>query len=90
MNLSDYNQIPSPAFVLDLKRFTRNLDLLKEIQEKANINIILALKGFSLWHVFPLIKKYLAGATASSFHEALLIFNEMGTKAHTYSPNCSI
>ena len=86
MNLSDYNQIPSPAFVLDLKRFTRNLDLLKEIQEKANINIILALKGFSLWHVFPLIKKYLAGATASSFHEALLIFNEMGTKAHTYSP----
>ncbi|MDP4810579.1 MAG: carboxynorspermidine decarboxylase, partial [Saprospiraceae bacterium] len=86
MNLSDYNQIPSPAFVLDLKRFARNLDLLKEIQEKANINIILALKGFSLWHVFPIIKKYLAGATASSFHEALLIFNEMGTKAHTYSP----
>ena len=43
MNLSDYNQIPSPAFVLDLKRFTRNLDLLREIQEKADINIILAM-----------------------------------------------
>lgn len=86
MNFLDYNQIPSPAFVLDLKRFTHNLKLLKEIQDKAGISIILALKGFSLWHVFPLIKKYLAGATASSFHEALLIFNEMGTKAHTYSP----
>lgn len=86
MNLTDYNQIPSPAFVLDLKRFTQNLQLLKEIQDKAGIHIILALKGFSLWRVFPLAKKYLAGATASSFHEALLIYNEMGTKAHTYSP----
>jgi carboxynorspermidine decarboxylase len=86
MNLSDYNEIPSPAFVLDLKRFTKNLHLLKEIQDKTGIHIILALKGFSLWHVFPLVKEYLAGATASSFHEALLIFNEMGTKAHTYSP----
>jgi len=86
MNLSDYNEIPSPAFVLDLKRFTKNLHLLKEIQNKTGIHIILALKGFSLWHVFPLVKEYLAGATASSFHEALLIFNEMGTKAHTYAP----
>lgn len=86
MNLSDYNEIPSPAFVLDLKRFTKNLNLLKEIQDKTGIHIILALKGFSLWHVFSLVKEYLAGATASSFHEALLIFNEMGTKAHTYSP----
>ncbi|MDP5089920.1 MAG: hypothetical protein NWQ18_06195, partial [Saprospiraceae bacterium] len=71
MNLSDYNQIPSPAFVLDLKRFARNLDLLKEIQEKANINIILALKGFSLWHVFPIIKKYLASNTT-----AVVVMNE--------------
>jgi carboxynorspermidine decarboxylase len=86
MNLSDYNQIPSPAFVLDIKRFKKNLHVLKEIQDKTGIHIILALKGFSLWHVFPHIKEYLAGATASSFHEALLIFNEMGTKAHTYSP----
>jgi carboxynorspermidine decarboxylase len=86
MNLPDYNQIPSPAFVLDIKRFRINLRLLKEIQNKTGIHIILALKGFSLWHVFPHIKEYLAGATASSFHEALLIFNEMGTKAHTYSP----
>jgi len=39
MNLSDYNQIPSPAFVLDLKRFTHNLELLKVIQDKADINI---------------------------------------------------
>jgi hypothetical protein len=77
MNLSDYNQIPSPAFVLDIKRFRKNLHLLKEIQDKTGIHIILALKGFSLWHIFPHIKEYLAGATASSFHEALLIFNEI-------------
>lgn len=86
MILSDYNSIPSPAFVLDIDRLTQNLLILEKIHSQADINIILALKGFSLWHFFPLIKKYLAGATASSLHEALLIFNEMGAKAHTYSP----
>ncbi|MEY3322631.1 MAG: hypothetical protein RLZZ417_2214 [Bacteroidota bacterium] len=86
MNMPNFKSIPSPSFVLDMDRLTRNLTLLQDIQQKSGIDIILALKGFSLWHVFPLIKKYLAGATASSLHEALLIFNEMGTKAHTYSP----
>lgn len=86
MYITDYQVIPSPSFVLDLERFENNLILLQQVQQEADVEIILALKGFSLWHVFPLVKKYLAGATASSLHEALLIFNEMGLKAHTYSP----
>jgi carboxynorspermidine decarboxylase len=86
MELSDYSNIPSPCFVLDTDRLVHNLSLLKDVQEKGDVQIILALKGFALWHVFPLIKKFLAGATASSLHEALLIFHEMGTKAHTYAP----
>lgn len=86
MDVPNFHSIPSPAFVLDMDRFMKNLSLMKDIQQNANVEIILALKGFSLWHVFPLVKNYLAGATASSLHEALLIFNEMGTKAHTYSP----
>lgn len=39
-----------------------------------------------MWRVFPLIKEYLSGATASSLFEARLIFEEMGVKAHTYAP----
>jgi carboxynorspermidine decarboxylase len=86
MSFDDYQSIPSPAFVLDLERLEKNLFILHQVQEETGIKIILALKGFSLWHVFPLVKKYLSGATASSLHEVLLIFNEMGIKAHTYSP----
>ena len=81
-----YQHIPSPAFVLDVRRLRKNLQLMAEVQEKADVSIILALKGFALWRVFPLIHEYLQGATASSLAEARLIREEMGVKAHTYSP----
>lgn len=81
-----YQHIPSPAFVLDVRRLRKNLQLMAEVQEKAGVSIILALKGFAMWRVFPLIHEYLQGATASSLAEARLIAEEMGVKAHTYSP----
>lgn len=56
------------------------------VQKRAGVSIILALKGFAMWRTFPLVAKYLKGATASSLHEARLIVEEMGLKAHTYSP----
>ncbi len=82
----DYHKIPSPAYVLDEQRLIANLELIRSVQDKAGVDIILALKGFSMWKVFPLVKKYLKGATASSLNEARLICEEMGAKAHTYSP----
>ena len=82
----NYDKIPSPAYVLDEARLRRNLELIQRVQQEAGVQVILALKGFSMWRVFPLVKQYLAGATASSLHEARLIFEEMGTPAHTYSP----
>lgn len=82
----DYSKAPSPSYLLDLGRLKRNLSLIKRVQDEAGVSVILALKGFSMWRVFPLVKEYLKGATASSLHEARLIFEEMGVKAHTYSP----
>jgi carboxynorspermidine decarboxylase len=82
----NYDKIPSPAYVLDEARLLRNLELIQRVQQEAGVQVILALKGFSMWRVFPIVKQYLAGATASSLHEARLIFEEMGTPAHTYSP----
>ena len=81
-----YQEIPSPAYVLEEDKLIKNLQLLKHVQDAAGVHIICALKGFSLHPVFPLVKKYLAGATASSLHEAKLVFDEMHTKAHTYCP----
>lgn len=82
----DYNQIPSPSYVLEERLLRRNLELIRSVQDRAGVSIILALKGFAMWRVFPMVGRYLKGATASSLHEARLIFEEMGVKAHTYSP----
>ncbi len=82
MNL---NKIKNSAFVLDEALLRRNLELIASVQEQAGVQIILALKGFSMWSVFPMVKQYLSGATASSLNEARLIFEEMGCKAHTYA-----
>ena len=55
--------------------------------DAAGVQIICALKGFFHFPCFPLVKKStFAGATASSLHEAKLVFEEMHTKAHTYCP----
>lgn len=82
----DINKVHSPAYVLEMRRLRENLELIKGVQDRAGVSIILALKGFAMWRVFPMVAKYLKGATASSLSEARLIFEEMGVKAHTYSP----
>ncbi len=82
----DYSKIPSPSYVLEEKKLIKNLSLLKQIQKEAGVHIICALKGFSFHAVFPLVKQYLHGATASSFYEAKLVFEKMNVKAHTYCP----
>lgn len=76
--------IPLPAYILEEEKLIRNLSLIKDVKDRSGVSIILALKGFAMWSVFPLVKQYLDGATASSLHEAMLIEEHMGCKAHTY------
>ncbi len=84
----NYNldKIPSPCYVLIKEKLVENLKLLHYVEEQTGVKIICALKGFSMWSVFPLLKQYLSGATSSSLNEARLIKEKMGTKAHTYCP----
>ena len=82
----DYSQVPSPCYVLEESRLIRNLELLKKIEDSANVKIICALKGYSMWSTFPLVGKYLAGATASSLNEAKLAREEMGKEVHVFAP----
>ncbi len=81
-----YPEISSPAYVLEENLLINNLKLLQRVRQEAGVEIICALKGFSFYHVFPLVNQYLAGATASSLHEARLAFEEMGKKCHAYTP----
>jgi len=82
----DFNQIPSPCYVIDESLLRNNLQLIKQVQEAARVDILVSFKAFSNWGVFPIFKEYGFGASASSLNEARLAFEELGVKAHTYSP----
>ncbi len=85
MNI-DLSQIPAPAYILQEDLLEKNLQLMAKVQKDAGVSIILAFKGFAMWSAFPMVRKYLAGATASSLYEAILCTEEMHAKAHTYAP----
>lgn len=80
------NTIPSPCFVLEEAKLRRNLERIDSVQRAAGVTIILALKGFSMYSAFPLVREYLSGATASSLNEIKLVNEYMGVKAHAYIP----
>ena len=82
----DLNKIPSPCYVLEEELLRSNLTLIKSVKERAGVNIILAFKAFAMWKSFPIIREYIPHSTASSVYEAQLAYEEMGSKAHTFSP----
>jgi len=78
--------LPSPCFVCSEKLLIKNLKLLKYIQDTADVNILLALKGFAMFSLFDLCKKYLKGCCASGLNEAILAKEKFNKEVHTYSP----
>ncbi len=82
----DYSKIPSPSYVIDEERFRKNLSLIRSVADNSGVEIILAFKGFAMWGVFDILREYISGAAASSLSEARLCNDEIGAKAHTYSP----
>jgi len=86
MNRIDYQSLPSPCYVVDERLLRRNLEILASVQERTGCKILLALKGFSMYAVFPLVGQYLHGVTSSSLFEARLGYEEMGKEVHIYAP----
>lgn len=80
------SEIPTPAYVLDEEKLTRNLKILKSVQERTGCKILLAQKAFSMFCEYPLIGRYLKGTTASGLYEAKLGREEMGKENHIFAP----
>jgi carboxynorspermidine decarboxylase len=78
--------IPSPCYVCEEAALESNLQLMQRVQQESGVEIILALKGFSMWSTFGLVKQYLQGSTASAVWEARLGKEEIGKQVHAYSP----
>ena len=82
----DFNQFPSPCYIMEEELLRRNLNLIKSVKYRAGVEIILAFKSFAMWRSFPIFREYIDHSTASSVYEARLALEEFGSKAHTYSP----
>ncbi len=80
------DKIPSPCYVMEETLLRRNLELIRGVAERADVEIILAFKAFALWKSFPIFREYISCTTASSLFEARLAKEEFGSRAHTYSP----
>ena len=79
-------QVQTPAYVVDQGLLTKNLEILKSVQDRTGCHILLAQKAFSMFYFYPLIGRYLKGTTASSLYEAKLGKEEMGGETHIFSP----
>ncbi len=82
----DKTLVPTPCYVLDEVAFERNLNVLSSVQERTGCKILLALKGFAAFSLFPLIRQHLSGVAASSLDEARLGFEEFGGEVHVCAP----
>ncbi len=80
------NTLPSPCYVCEEELLEKNLKLLKKVQDEADVNILLALKGFAMYSTFDLCRQYLKGCCASGLNEAILAHEKFKGEVHTYSP----
>ena len=76
----------TPYFLVDEARLIHNLEILKEVRERAGCKILLAQKAFSMYAVYPLLRNYLDGSTASGLYEARLGKEYFGGETHVFSP----
>lgn len=72
-----FQDISTPAYVIDEAMLEENGRILKEVQERTGCKILLAQKAFSNFNTYGLLGKYLAGTEASGLYEARLGAEEM-------------
>ena len=84
--MSEISQLPSPCYLLEVSRLRANLELIDRVQRESGCIVLLALKGFAMWSVFPIVREYLSGCSASSRNEALLAREKFGGHLHLYAP----
>ena len=81
-----FTELPTPCYIVDENRLVQNLAVLRDVAERTGAKILLAQKAFSMFSVYPLLREYLAGTTASGLYEARLGHEEFGGETHVYSP----
>lgn len=83
---NDFSKIETPCTVIDLGALENNMRILARVRAESDCRILLALKGFALFPLFPLMRQYLDGVCASSPHEARLGREEFNKEVHVFAP----
>lgn len=78
-------KLATPYYLIDEVRLLKNLKRIQKVREQAGVRSVLALKCFSTWPVFGLMRQYMDGTTSSSLYEARLGYEEFGKEVHAYS-----
>ncbi len=77
-------QFGTPYYLLDERKLLRNLRRIERVRRGAGAKVVLALKCFSTWAVFDLMRKYMDGTTSSCVYEARLGHEKFGGEVHAY------
>lgn len=77
--------LKTPYYLIDESRLLKNLEAIKYIRDHSGAKSVLALKCFSTWSVFDLMRQYMDGTTSSSLYEARLGHEKFGKEVHAYS-----
>jgi carboxynorspermidine decarboxylase len=78
-------QVCTPYYLIDETKLQKNLEIIRLIRSASGAKSVLALKCFSTWCVFDLMRQYLDGTTSSSLFEARLGKEKFGKEVHAYS-----
>ncbi|MCF7907641.1 MAG: carboxynorspermidine decarboxylase [Candidatus Omnitrophica bacterium] len=78
-------KLATPYYLIHEDKLLKNLKLIERIKKSSGAKFVLALKCFSTWSVFGLMKKYLDGTTSSSLHEARLGYEKFQKEVQIYS-----
>lgn len=71
--------------MIDENKLIHNLEKAKRLKELSGVKLVLALKCFSTWGVFDIIRPYLDGTTSSGPYEVMLGHETFGGETHAYS-----
>ncbi len=78
-------KLTTPYYLIDENKLLKNLMIIEQVREASGAKSVLALKCFSTWGVFDLMREYLDGTTSSSLFEARLGYEKFGKEVHAYS-----
>ncbi|MGL5109223.1 MAG: carboxynorspermidine decarboxylase [Vibrio ordalii] len=79
------SELQTPYFMINESQLIANLEIAKQLKEMSGVKLVLALKCFSTWGVFDIIKPYLDGTTSSGPFEVKLGYETFGGETHAYS-----